>query len=154
MAAGYVVENTTSVKKKTVGGCKYHLWRHSSVTWPDPINFKVAQRMPHMLCKISARSAQRFGGHFRKLTVGCISPSSLHGRGLTHPGQDKEKMFLLRMIDIFGNTYEIRNIKKREILSCFSRQSASKHMRLDPEKSIWKYGLRSGQMTWPDEQLR
>ena len=53
-----------------VGRRMFSLWRHSSVTWPDPVNFfwqKVAQRMLHKPCRISARSAQRFGGHFRKL---------------------------------------------------------------------------------------
>ena len=31
------------------------------------ISPKVAQRMPHKLSKFSVRSAQRFGGHFRKI---------------------------------------------------------------------------------------
>ena len=61
MVASFVAENTFPGK---VGRRQYLLWRHSSVTWPDPVNFflpKAARRMPHKLCKISARSAQRFG---------------------------------------------------------------------------------------------
>ena len=36
------------------------------LTWPFFYLPKVAQRMHHKLCKISARFAQRFSGHFRK----------------------------------------------------------------------------------------
>ena len=84
MAASPVAENTVSWK---VGRRPYLLWRHSSVTWPDLANFifpNVAQMVPHKLCKISARSALRFSGHFRKAHGGCITPPHLctpHGRG-------------------------------------------------------------------------
>ena len=59
------------------------LWRQAP--WPDltlSIFFlpKVALRMPHKLCKISARSAQRLSGHFRKTHGGC---TPLHWRGLS-----------------------------------------------------------------------
>ena len=37
---------------------------------------KAAQKMPHELCKILARSAQWFGGHFRKTHVGGGAPTS------------------------------------------------------------------------------
>ena len=79
-AASYVAENTVSLK---IGRKLYLLWRHSYVTWPDQDFFlsKVVQRMPHKLCKISARSAQRLGSHSRK-THGGASSHSLHGRGL------------------------------------------------------------------------
>ena len=56
-----------------------HLWRHISVTWPDPVIFlsKVAlQRISHKFCKILALSSQRFGGHCRKL---------MGRRGITPP---------------------------------------------------------------------
>ena len=48
------------------------LWRHSSVTWPDPIIFlrKVEQRMPHQLCIFSAWSAKQRGGHLRETHKG------------------------------------------------------------------------------------
>ena len=39
----------------------YLLWRHSSVTWPDPVKPflpKISQRKSHKLCKMSAWSAQ------------------------------------------------------------------------------------------------
>ena len=66
-------------KKKLVGILAYVcLWRHSHVTGPAPVKQKlpkVAQKMLHKLCKISARSAHRFGGHYRK-TV----PSTLPAR--------------------------------------------------------------------------
>ena len=41
--------------------------------------------MPRKLSKISAQYAQGFGGHYRKLIGGCITPPPLplHGRGLS-----------------------------------------------------------------------
>ena len=40
---------------------------------------KVAQKIPHKLCKISTRSAQHFGDHF-KITPGvCITPPPCMG---------------------------------------------------------------------------
>ena len=59
-----------------IGRRLHLLWRHSSVAWPHPVNFlpEVAQMMLHKLCKVSAWSSQRFGGHSRKT----------HG-GLHHP---------------------------------------------------------------------
>ena len=70
-----MAENTISFK---IGRRLYILRRHSSVTWPDKENFwrKGAQRMPHKLCKISARSDQQFGGHFRKKAHGGCHPLS------------------------------------------------------------------------------
>ena len=53
------------------------------MTWPG--NFvlsKVAQGMPHKLCKISARSVQRLGSHSGRKLMGVHHPPSLHGRGL------------------------------------------------------------------------
>ena len=84
MAVSSVTENTI-----TVGRRLFLLWHHSSVAWPDPVTFfspKVAQRMPHKLCKISAQSAQRLGSHFRKKTHGVAStsppsPTSSTGEG-------------------------------------------------------------------------
>ena len=52
------------------------LWRHNFVNWPDPTKFfspKVAQRMPHKLWKISARSSKRCGVQFRKTHGGVAS---------------------------------------------------------------------------------
>ena len=52
------------------------LWRHNFVTWPDPTKFfspKVAQRMPHKLWKISARSSKRCGVQLRKTHGGVAS---------------------------------------------------------------------------------
>ena len=52
------------------------LWRHNFVTWPDPTKFfspKVAQRMPHKLWKISARSSERCGVQLRKTHGGVAS---------------------------------------------------------------------------------
>ena len=80
MAASYVADGFL---QKSVGGC----------TSCDVISLcpdltrslilpKAAERMPHKLCKISARSAQRFGGNSRK-THGGVSPPPLHGRGLS-----------------------------------------------------------------------
>ena len=44
--------------------------------WRQLIFFlpKAAQRMPRKLSKISAQYAQGFGGHYRKLIGGCITP--------------------------------------------------------------------------------
>ena len=64
------------------------LWRHNFVTWPDPTKFfspKVAQRMPHKLWKISARSSKRCGVQLRKTHGGGglhQPPPPLTGRGL------------------------------------------------------------------------
>ena len=58
------------------------LWRHNFVTWPDPTKFfspKVAQRMPHKLWNISARSSKRCGVQLRKT----------HGGGLHQPPPDR-----------------------------------------------------------------
>ena len=43
------------------------LWGHSSMTWHDLVIFlpKPAKMKPHKQCKISARSSQRLGVHFR-----------------------------------------------------------------------------------------
>ena len=52
------------------------LWRHNFVTWPDPTKFfslKVAQRMPHKLWKISARSSKWCGVQLRKTHGGVAS---------------------------------------------------------------------------------
>ena len=63
--------------------CPYVLrrkfWRQLKFVLP-----KAAQRMPRKLSKISAQYAQGFGGHYRKLIGGCITPPPppLHGRGL------------------------------------------------------------------------
>ena len=60
------------------------LWRHNFVTWPDSTNFvspKVAQKMPHKLCKISARFSKRCGVQLRK-THGEVASTPLTGRGL------------------------------------------------------------------------
>ena len=64
------------------------LWRHNFVTWPDPTKYfspKVAQRMPHKLWKISARSSKRCGVQLRKTHGGggLHQPPPLTGRGLT-----------------------------------------------------------------------
>ena len=59
----------------SVGGCSSY---DVIARWPDLTrsNFlpKVAQRMLHKLCKISAWSAQRFGNHIRKTHGGDITP--------------------------------------------------------------------------------
>ena len=67
----------TQFRWKKIAHKMFHLWRHSPVTWPDPVNYlpEVSQRMPRKLCKISARSVQCFGSHFRKA----------HGGGSINP---------------------------------------------------------------------
>ena len=66
--------------EKSVGGCTVH---DVIALWPDLThsNFapKVAQGMPHNLGDISARSAQQFGGNFRRTPRGCINPPSGEG---------------------------------------------------------------------------
>ena len=63
------------------------LWRHNFVTWLDPTKFfspKVAQRMPHKLWKISARSSKRCGVQLRKTHGGLHQPPP-------HPDQARVK---------------------------------------------------------------
>ena len=56
--------------------------------------------MPHKLCKLSARSAQRFGGHSIKLMGGRIDPPPLHGRGLI--GLKNWTLSLLKIMPRYG----------------------------------------------------
>ena len=66
-----VAENTISSKNRSESVPVMTSYDHISLTWPDQLIFpKVAQRMTHKLCKISARSAHWFGNHFRKKIMG------------------------------------------------------------------------------------
>ena len=59
-------------------------------------------------------------------------------------------MLLFGKINFFANTFiTIKDREKRETPSYSSSQDASKHMHIEHERSIWKFGLTSGQMTWP-----
>ena len=65
--------------------CLYLLWRHSSVTWHDPVKFdwpKVAQRRPHRLWKKIAWPDSQFGVHRQKTSGGGAHWPPLPGRGL------------------------------------------------------------------------
>ena len=80
MAAGCLNGRKHDVLQKPVGACTSY---DVIARWLDLTRFflpKVAQMMPHKLCKISARSAQPFGGHFRKTHGGCITPPPLRVR--------------------------------------------------------------------------
>ena len=92
MLAGHVVENTIFLKTSRR---LYLLWRHSLVTWFDPVFFllKVAQMMSHKLCKISARSTPQLGGHFRK-THGA-SPSARERVNLLEHAKNEQKLYLV-----------------------------------------------------------
>ena len=52
-----------------------------------------------------------------------------------------------------NNFWTNKDREKRETLPYSSRQDASKHVHLELESSIWKFDLRSGQMTWPEKLL-
>ena len=69
LVASPVAKNTISLIKSVGGYTSYDvIARWSDLTRSK--NAKATQMMPHKLCKISARSAQRFGGHFRKKLIG------------------------------------------------------------------------------------
>ena len=80
-AASYVAENTISLKNRSEAAPLVTSLL-CDLSWPGQILLpKVAQRMPHQLCKLSARSAQWFGGDFREAHGGAES-IRLHGRYL------------------------------------------------------------------------
>ena len=93
--------------------------------------------MPHKLFKILARSAERFGGHFRKTHGGDgITPPPLHGRGLKrHVASLKGKKItvVLTLQGAFCNIIE--QIAKGGISERLRLRSAYAH--------IIRYGLES-----------
>ena len=81
MAASSVAEKSGFLERSVRGCSSYDV----IAPWSDSVNFsppKVAQRIRHKLCKISAISSQRFGGHFRKTHGWGVAPTPLHWRGL------------------------------------------------------------------------
>ena len=111
MAAGYMTENTTLFK---TGQRLYLLWRHSSVTWPDPVTFllKDAQMIPHNLCKISAWSAQPFGGHSRKTHGGLHHPPPpMRARvQVSRAQKDSEDRYTIIEMEYYGAKTALGNV--------------------------------------------
>ena len=67
---------------------------------------------------------------------------------LPRPDQTKNAAFLGRSSFFANYFWTKKEREKHETPSYSSRQDPSKHVNLDPERSIWKFDLRSAQ--WPD----
>ena len=79
MTALYMVENMISLKNRPEAVHLMTPWLCEMSSLGQKKILKVLQKMPHELCKISARSARRFDSHFRK-TLGESHQHFPHGR--------------------------------------------------------------------------
>ena len=110
---------------------------------------------PAHLSHLAKELRSKDGRKFWDVLNPAIADFTTVGYILTFPGQVKTKNVAFRLDQLFANNIWTTKCRdSSETPSHSSRQDAPKHMLSDPKRSIWKFNLGLGQMTWPDKWPR